>query len=56
MFVKKSEVKAYLKEKGMRTSGDLFEELDAKIKEMLNIAVEEAKKKKMKTVKGRHLP
>lgn len=55
MMIKKSEVKAFAKEKGFRVSGEFLEALDEKVKEMILEAIEKAEKKKMKTLKARHL-
>lgn len=55
MIIRKSEVKAYAKEKDMRVSAEFFEALDKKVKELIDLAIEKAQAKKMKTLKAKHL-
>jgi len=55
MMIKKSEVKAFAKEKGFRVSAEFLEALDEVVKKVILDAIEEAKKQKMKTLKAKHL-
>jgi len=46
-----SKVKAYIKEKGLHTSGDFVDGLSKKVQVMLDVAVERCKSNKRGTVR-----
>jgi hypothetical protein len=51
MLVVSSKVKAYIKEKGCHTSGELLDALNVKVAAMLNEAVKRTQGNKRSTVK-----
>ena len=51
-YVKKVEVREFLKKYDLRVSGDLFDALDKAVEEILKKAAESAKANGRKTVKG----
>jgi len=53
-LVVKSAVKAYVKKKGKRTSGEALKELEKEVKNILDKAVARAGKK-VGTIKARHI-
>ncbi len=55
MLVVSSKVKAYIKEKGLMTSGDALEALNGKIHCLLDAAMERTKANKRSTVKPQDL-
>jgi len=55
MLVVSSKVKAYIKEKGLMTSGDALEALNCKIHGLLDAAMERTKANKRSTVKPQDL-
>ncbi len=51
-YVKKVEVREYVKKHGLRVSGDVFDAIDKALEAQLKKAVERAKANGRKTVKG----
>lgn len=54
MVIVSSKLKAWAKEKGMRTSGDFLDKLNERVIGMMEMAVWRAQQEKVGTLKDRH--
>ena len=55
LLVVKSKLKAYIKSQGLSCGGDIAEILSNQLYEVIDGAIEEAKRQKNKTVLSKHL-